>query len=149
MIEPIAPGWYCAFDELHELHRLRLRVLKERLGWKVCTTGGFEIDSFEAVKPHYLVLRGFAGPVGGGVRPLSSTRPTMLQTSFRRCWKEERHPVTDLPTELFLRRAGWPLARIGPPQTIGTTRAFAGFLDVSEESLAAVRHNGSPVLWHR
>lgn len=58
--------------------------------------------------------------------------------------------VTDLRMERILRRAGWPLARIGEPQEIGTTRAVAGFLDVSNESLAAIRRNGSlasPVLW--
>ncbi|MBB6414145.1 acyl-homoserine-lactone synthase [Mesorhizobium sangaii] len=34
--------------------------------------------------------------------------------------------VTDLRMERILRRAGWPLARIGEPHTIGTTRAVAG-----------------------
>ncbi|WP_348628623.1 acyl-homoserine-lactone synthase [Mesorhizobium sp. WSM3864] len=82
MIELIAPGWYGAFDELHEMHRLRYHVLKERLGWKVCTAGGFEIDSLEAVKPHYLVLRCSAGRVEGGVRPLPSTGPKMLPDVF-------------------------------------------------------------------
>ncbi|WP_245435048.1 acyl-homoserine-lactone synthase [Mesorhizobium sp. WSM3879] len=80
MIELIAAGRYGAFDELHEMHRLRCHVLKERLGWKVHTTGGFESDSFEALKPHYLVFRGSAGPVGCGVRPLPST--TMLPDVF-------------------------------------------------------------------
>ncbi|BBD36277.1 conjugal transfer protein TraI [Aminobacter sp. Y103A] len=200
MIELIAPGWYGAFaDEL--MHRLRYRVFKERLDWNVRTTGGFEIDSFDSLKPHYLVLRDSASRVGGGVRLLPSTGPTMLQDAFSRLsegrtvpeepsvWKSSRFAldlppsepkgsgniaaatyelpagmiefglsrrltsivtVTDLRMEPILRRAGWPLARIGQPQTIGTTRAVAGCLDVSEESLAAVRHNGSlggPVLW--
>ncbi|OBP78399.1 acyl-homoserine-lactone synthase [Mesorhizobium loti] len=199
MIELIAPGWYGAFaDELHEIHRLRYRVFKERLDWKVRTTGGFEIDSFDPLKPHYLVLR---DSVGGGVRLLPPTGPTMLRDAFSRLlegrtapeepsvWESSRfapnlplyaptgsgsiaaaayellagmiefglsrqvtHIVmaTDLRMERILRRAGWPLARIGPPQTIGTSRADAGCLDVSEERLAAVRHNGSlggPILW--
>lgn len=40
--------------------------------------------------------------------------------------------VTDLHAERILRRAGWPLARIGEPHTIGTTRPVAGYLDVSK-----------------
>lgn len=35
--------------------------------------------------------------------------------------------VTDLRMERILRRAGWPLERIGEPHTIGVTRALAGF----------------------
>lgn len=200
MIELIAPGWHGAFaDELHEMHRLRYRIFKERLD--VRTTGGFEIDSFDSLKPHYLVLRDAGGRVGGGVRLLPSTGPTMLRDVFSRLlegrtapeepsvWESSRFAldlppsapkgsgriavatyqllagmiefglsrqlthiltVTDLRMERILRRAGWPLARIGPPQTVATTRAVAGFLAVSEESLAAIRHNGGlggPVLW--
>ena len=58
--------------------------------------------------------------------------------------------VTDLRVERILRRAGWPLQRIGDPQTIGKTRAVAGYLQVSADHLDAVRNNGeisSPVLW--
>ncbi|OBP72555.1 conjugal transfer protein TraI [Mesorhizobium loti] len=202
MIERIAPGWYGAFaDELHEMHCLRYRVFKERLDWNVSTTGGFEIDSFDSLKPHYLVLRDSAGRVGGCGRLLPSTGPTMLRDVFSRLlegrtapeqpsvWESSRLAldlppsapkgggsiavatyellagmiefglsrqlthivtVTDLRMERILRRAGWPLVRIGPPLTIGTRRAVAGCLDVSEASLAAVRHSGSlggPVLW--
>ena len=58
--------------------------------------------------------------------------------------------VTDMRMERILRRAGWPLGRLCEPQMIGNTRALAGYLDVSEESLMAVRQNGGfsgPVLW--
>lgn len=58
--------------------------------------------------------------------------------------------VTDLRMERILRRAGWPPTRIGEPQTIGVTRALAGYLEVSEKMLQLVRQNGgigSPVLW--
>ncbi len=107
MIELIAPGWYGAFaDEL--IHRLRYRVFKERLDWNVRTTGGFEIDSIDSLKPHYLVLRDSASRVGGGVRLLPSTGPTMLQDVFSRLsegrtvpeepsvWKSSRFAL-DLP----------------------------------------------------
>jgi acyl homoserine lactone synthase len=58
--------------------------------------------------------------------------------------------VTDARMERILRRAGWPLRRIGDPRTLGNTLAVAGYLDVSIESLARVRSAGglkSPALW--
>jgi acyl homoserine lactone synthase len=46
--------------------------------------------------------------------------------------------VTDLRMERILRRAGWPLERIGTPQAIGNTMALAGYLHRSEGALAAI-----------
>lgn len=49
--------------------------------------------------------------------------------------------VTDVRMERILRRAGWPLERICPPQRLGQTMALAGFLHASDEALAAMyRH---------
>lgn len=50
--------------------------------------------------------------------------------------------VTDLRMERILRRAGWPLERIGTPHRIGNTQAVAGFLPVSAEALDAIRRSG-------
>ncbi|RUU02143.1 hypothetical protein EOD23_20295 [Mesorhizobium sp. USDA-HM6] len=50
--------------------------------------------------------------------------------------------VTDLRMERILRRADWPMQRLGKPRTIGNTRAVAEYLDVSAASLHAVRCNG-------
>jgi acyl homoserine lactone synthase len=58
--------------------------------------------------------------------------------------------VTDVRMERILRRAGWPLQRIGNPRKLGNTLAVAGYLDVSTESLTRVRTAGGlqgPVLW--
>lgn len=58
--------------------------------------------------------------------------------------------VTDVRIERILRRARWPLQRLGPPREVGATRAVAGLLDISEESLARLRIGGDlkvPVLW--
>jgi N-acyl-L-homoserine lactone synthetase len=46
--------------------------------------------------------------------------------------------VTDVRMERILRRAGWPLDRIAPPQRIGETMALAGYLHASEAALAAM-----------
>ncbi|MBW5440497.1 conjugal transfer protein TraI [Bradyrhizobium canariense] len=58
--------------------------------------------------------------------------------------------VTDVRMERILRRAGWPLRRIGNPSTISNTLAVAGKLEISREALANLRGAGrlsAPVLW--
>ena len=47
--------------------------------------------------------------------------------------------VTDTRVERILRRAGWPLERIGSPREIGSTETVAGFLEVSVAALSSVR----------
>lgn len=46
--------------------------------------------------------------------------------------------VTDTRMERILRRAGWPLERIAPPQQVGQTMALAGYLHASDKALAAM-----------
>lgn len=58
--------------------------------------------------------------------------------------------VTDTRIERILRRAKWPLERIGEPQIIGVTEAVAGKLEISMNALALVREAAGinyPVLW--
>jgi acyl homoserine lactone synthase len=58
--------------------------------------------------------------------------------------------VTDARMERILRRAGWPLRRIGKPRPLGSTVAIAGYLEVSSRALARVYTEGGlhgPVLW--
>ena len=58
--------------------------------------------------------------------------------------------VTDARMERILRRAGWPLRRIGKPRPLGSTVAVAGYLEVSFHALARVQAAGGlqgPVLW--
>ena len=57
--------------------------------------------------------------------------------------------VTDIRMERILRRAGWPLERIAPPQRLGQTMALAGYLHASDQALAAMYRNADvegPVL---
>lgn len=202
MLQLITPDRYGEFvDDLTEMHRLRYRVFKERLDWDVDTTGDLEVDSFDALQPHYLLLRGNGGAVSGCVRLLPTTGPTMLQEMFPSLldgapppsavdiWESSRFAlddhrdapsgaravasptyalfaamiefglahdlkkivtVTDARMERILRRAAWPLERIGIPCAIGRTTAVAGFLAVSREALARLRTAGKlkgPVLW--
>lgn len=58
--------------------------------------------------------------------------------------------VTDVCMERILRRAHWPLRRIGEERHIGKTRAVAGYLEISKDCLARIRRAGGlsgPVLW--
>ncbi|MDA9545608.1 conjugal transfer protein TraI [Bradyrhizobium sp. CCBAU 45321] len=58
--------------------------------------------------------------------------------------------VTDVRMERILRRAGWPLRRIGNPSTVGNTLAVAGYLPISTQILSRLREAGglaAPVLW--
>jgi acyl homoserine lactone synthase len=202
MMQLITANYYGHFiDEIAEIHRLRQRVFKERLGWDVQVSGDMEIDEFDALHPAYLLLRANGGRIQGCVRLLPSTGPTMLRDTFpalldgaaspasSTIWESSRFAldidpdapkaahglasatyelfagmiefglsrqltaivtVTDARMERILRRAGWPLQRIGEPRKLGNTLAVAGYLNVSSESLACVRSAGGlqrPVLW--
>ena len=50
--------------------------------------------------------------------------------------------VTDLRMERILRRAGWHLDRLGEPRQIGTTKAVAGLLPITDDALGAIRATG-------
>lgn len=47
--------------------------------------------------------------------------------------------VTDARMERILRRANWPLRRLGEPVQIGDTRALAGSVEISEDILRRLR----------
>lgn len=58
--------------------------------------------------------------------------------------------VTDVRMERILRRASWPLRRLGQPKAFGRSLAVAGYLAVSADSLGRVRAAGQlkgPALW--
>src|SRR5216683_1278657 len=166
MMQLITANYYGDFiDEIAEIHRLRHRVFKERLGWDVQVSSNMEIDEFDALHPAYLMQRASDGRIQGCVRLLPTTGPTMLRDTFPALLDElfagmiefglsqqlsDIVTVTDARMERILRRAGWPLRRIGEPRKLGSTLAVAGYLDVSTESLANIRAAGSlqgPVLW--
>jgi acyl homoserine lactone synthase len=83
MIQLINPDRYGAFiDDLAEMHRLRYRVFKERLGWDVEVSGDMEIDEFDACLPAYLLQTDDEDRIQGCVRLLPTTGPTMLRDTF-------------------------------------------------------------------
>ena len=50
--------------------------------------------------------------------------------------------ATDLRIERILRRAGWPMVRVGKPKPIGNTRAVVGLLPTDRTSFESVRPAG-------
>jgi acyl homoserine lactone synthase len=58
--------------------------------------------------------------------------------------------VTDARMERILRRASWPLRRLGQPKAFGRSLAVAGYLEISADSLSRIRAAGQlkgPALW--
>lgn len=68
--------------DLWEMHRLRTRVFKERMGWEVPVLSGMEIDGYDAIDPYYMVIRGDGNRVCGCWRMLPTEGPYMLKDTF-------------------------------------------------------------------
>ena len=71
-------------DERHArgLFRLRHRVFKERLGWKVASVGDEERDVFDDARAAYVVGCDADGAVAGCLRLLPTVRPYLLESAF-------------------------------------------------------------------
>lgn len=83
MLQLITASSYGDFpDVLAEMHKMRYRVFRERLGWDVEFAGGMEVDSFDALRPAYLIQRGADDRINGCVRLLPTIGPTMLRETF-------------------------------------------------------------------
>jgi len=96
MIQLITPDRYSAFlNELAEMHRLRYRVFKERLGWDVEVSGDMEIDEFDACRPAYLLQTDDEDRIQGCVRLLPTTGPTMLRDTFPVLLDGQLAPASD------------------------------------------------------
>jgi acyl homoserine lactone synthase len=69
--------------DLWEMHTLRAKVFKDRLGWEVPVLSGMEIDGYDALEPMYMMIRE-PGPgiLRGCWRLLPTEGPYMLKDSF-------------------------------------------------------------------
>ena len=70
-------------NDLCEMHKLRAKVFKDRLGWEVPVLSGMEIDGYDALEPHYMMIRdpGSEGVLRGCWRLLPTEGPYMLKDS--------------------------------------------------------------------
>ena len=71
-----------ASKDLWEMHRLRARVFKDRMGWEVPIIGGMEIDGYDALDPYYLMAREHERGLRGCMRVLPTAGPYMLKDTF-------------------------------------------------------------------
>ena len=68
--------------ELWEMHRLRAKVFKERMGWEVPIMSGMEIDGYDALDPYYMMIRDSSMKLRGCWRALPTEGPYMLKDTF-------------------------------------------------------------------
>ena len=67
---------------LEEMHRLRARVFRDRLGWDVTIKDQMERDLFDDLNPAHVVSLDQDGDVVGCMRLLQTTGPHMLSDVF-------------------------------------------------------------------
>jgi acyl homoserine lactone synthase len=67
---------------LEQMFRLRTRVFRDRLAWKVTVRDGYEFDEFDGLHADYLLAVTKERVVVGCARLLPASGPTMLQTVF-------------------------------------------------------------------
>lgn len=68
--------------DLWEMHRLRAKVFKDKMGWEVPIMSGMEIDGYDALDPYYLMIREQKKGLRGCWRALPTEGPYMLKDTF-------------------------------------------------------------------
>jgi acyl homoserine lactone synthase len=116
--------------DLWEMHTLRAKVFKGRLGWEVPVLSGMEIDGYDALEPLYMMMREPGGALRGCWRLLPTEGPYMLKDSFAQLLRGEAAPHGERI---------WELSRFAV-ETKG--RAGFGFSEVTMESVAATIRYG-------
>ncbi len=80
MLEIVQAGQAGKTKLLLNMHRMRKRVFKDRMGWDVnVTAGGLEVDQFDIDDAVYLLSTTATGEVIGNWRLLPTTGPTMVR----------------------------------------------------------------------
>lgn len=68
--------------ELCAIHQLRAKVFRGRMGWEVPILSGMEIDGYDALEPHYMMISNDSNQVCGCWRLLTTEGPYMLKDTF-------------------------------------------------------------------
>ena len=88
----IAPRMEFDSADLWEMHRLRAKVFKDRMGWDVPVISGMEIDGYDAMDPYYLMIREHGKGLRGGMRIMPTEGPYMLKDTFPELLHERPAP---------------------------------------------------------
>jgi len=130
MIQLIPSGIDGEFGEqLQEMHRLRYRVFKQRLDWGVESKDGMEVDRFDALRPVYLLQSSSDGRIGGCVRLLPTSGPTMLRDVFPELLADHAPPA---------RHDVWESSRLALDLAPSRERATAGLAQATYELFAGM-----------
>ncbi|MDQ1812142.1 acyl-homoserine-lactone synthase [Massilia scottii] len=117
--------------DLWEMHTLRAKVFKDRLGWEVPIMSGMEIDGYDALEPLYMMIR---EPGGGALRGcwrlLPTEGPYMLKDSFAQLLHGQDAPQNERI---------WELSRFAI-ETDGNQNF--GFSDITMESIGEIISHG-------
>jgi acyl homoserine lactone synthase len=121
--------------DLWEMHTLRAKVFQGRLGWEVPVMSGMEIDGYDALDPHYMMMRepdagAKAGILRGCWRLLPTEGPYMLKDSFPQLLHGQSAPCDEHI---------WELSRFAI-ETGGSDHF--GFSEITMESFAAILRYG-------
>jgi acyl homoserine lactone synthase len=112
--------------DLWEMHTLRAKVFRGRLGWEVPVLSGMEIDGYDALEPMYMLMKEPGGGLRGCWRLLPTEGPYMLKDSFAQLLDGRAAPSgPDI----------WELSRFAL-ETEGASRF--GFAEVTMEAIEAV-----------
>ncbi|QNA89461.1 acyl-homoserine-lactone synthase [Massilia sp. Dwa41.01b] len=117
--------------DLWEMHALRAKVFQGRLGWEVPVLSGMEIDGYDALEPHYMMMRDSRGGILRGCwRLLPTEGPYMLKDSFPQLLHGQQAPSDEHI---------WELSRFAIET--GGSNHF-GFSQMTMESFAAILRFG-------
>lgn len=117
--------------DLWEMHTLRARVFKDRLGWEVPVLSGMEIDGYDALDPLYMMIREpGGGPLRGCWRLLPTEGPYMLKDSFAQLLHGQIAPSNERI---------WELSRFA---ILTDGASCFGFSDVAMESIGEIISHG-------
>lgn len=113
-------------EVINEMYLLRARVFRDRLGWDIPTIAGMEIDGYDALGPHYMLIQDAAGQVRGCWRLMPTEGPNMLRDTFPQLLHGAEAPSG---------RNVWELSRFAIES--GNDQTF-GFAEVTLHAMRAV-----------
>lgn len=120
-----------ALDELADMYRFRAKVFGERMGWEVAVLSGMEIDDYDALAPHYMLIHDDANRLCGCWRLLPTQGPYMLRNTFSQLLHGEPAPVApDV----------WELSRFA---IVSHDRPGYGFADLALDAMRESLHFAS------
>jgi acyl homoserine lactone synthase len=102
---------------INEMYRLRARVFHGRLGWEIPTIAGMEIDGYDALGPHYMLIQGEDERLRGCWRLMPTEGPNMLKDTFPQLLHGAEAPVGRHIWEL----SRWAIETGGEEQSFGFT----------------------------